>query len=123
VAEIVSNLVSVATPQPADPVTVNVNVTTVPASPGSGVYVGVNVFAFAVMLPAPFSVHSIVPFAELAPPTVKAVVTHVSELATPASAVGALFTVSTFVATALAQLPLPSTVKVSVTVASAALAV
>ena len=122
-AEIVSSLVSCAVPQPATPVTVMVRVTTVPASPTPGVYVGLVAVAFAVILPAPFSVHRIVPFAELAPATVKAVVSQVSELATPASAVGASFTVKTFVSTAFAQLPLPSTVKVSVTVASAAIGV
>jgi hypothetical protein len=77
----------------------------------------------AVILPAPFSVQEIVPFEKLAPPTVKAALTQVSDEAAPASATGASFTVMTFVATASAQLPLPFTVKVNVTVASLALAV
>ena len=119
-ADTVRSLVSCAVPQPATPVTVRVKVTTLPASPTAGVYVGVSVVASAVIEPAPFSVQSMVPFADVAPATTKGVVWQTSELAAPASAAGASFTVSTFVSTASAQLPAPSTVKVNVTVPSAA---
>ena len=50
--------------------TVMVKVTVLPASPAAGVYVGVKVVAPAVIEPAPFSVHKIVPLDELAPLTV-----------------------------------------------------
>ena len=52
-------------------VTVIVRVTALPASPAAAVYVGVKVVAPAVIEPAPFSVHAIVPFEALASPPVK----------------------------------------------------
>ena len=48
-------------------VTVIVKVTAVPASPAAAVYTGVNEVAPDVIVPAPFSVHAIVPLLELAP--------------------------------------------------------
>ena len=51
-------------------VTVIVKVTVLPASPAAAVYTGVNVVAPDVIDPAPFSVHAIVPFEEVAPLTV-----------------------------------------------------
>ena len=50
--------------------TVMVIVTVLPASPAAGVYVGVKDVEPPVIVPAPFSVHKIVPFVELAPLTV-----------------------------------------------------
>jgi hypothetical protein len=69
------------------------------------------------MLPAPFSVQAIVPFADVAPATVYAVFTHTSASA-PAFACGEAVTASDFVDTALAQLPF-DTVSVKVTVVPA----
>ena len=57
--------------------TVIVKVTVFPASPIADVYVGVNVLAPDVILPAPFSVHNIVPLLELAPLTVAVPNTHI----------------------------------------------
>jgi hypothetical protein len=69
---IVNAFVSVAATQ-LPLLTVNVKVTVVPASPTAGIYVGVKVVAPEIV-PPPLWVHSIVPFVELAPDTVKAVV-------------------------------------------------
>ena len=68
-------------------VTVMVNVTVVPASPGAGVYTGVRVDPPDVIEPAPFSVHAIVPFVAVAPLTVAVSFTHIV-CKPPALAVG-----------------------------------
>src|SRR5688500_4089105 len=66
---IVIAFVSTASAQLPLPFTVNVKVTTVPASPAAGVYVGVSVVAL-ISVPNPFSVHTIVPFVTMASLTV-----------------------------------------------------
>ena len=71
----------------------------------------------AVILPAPFSVHRIVPFENEAPATVCVTFSHTSA-SDPALAVGLAVIVNAFVSTALAQLPL-LTVSVKVTVVPA----
>ncbi len=68
-------------------VTVIVKVTVVPASPAAAVYVGVKVVAPAVIEPAPFSVHKIVPLEEDAPETVVDSLEQMVEVP-PALAVG-----------------------------------
>ena len=68
-------------------VTVIVKVTEVPASAAVGVYVGVSVVAPEVIVPAPFSVHEIVPFVAEAPLTV-AVALEQMVCVPPAVAVG-----------------------------------
>ena len=47
-----------------------VKVTVFPPSPDCAVYVGFNAVEFEVIEPAPFSVHNIVPLAEVAPLTI-----------------------------------------------------
>ncbi|MNQ83997.1 hypothetical protein D3C85_991140 [compost metagenome] len=73
-------------------VTVIVIVTVVPASAAVGVYVGVSVFTPAVIVPAPFSVHNMVPLVAVAPVTV-AVALEQIVCDPPAAAVGNGFTV------------------------------
>ena len=73
-------------------VTVMVRITSVPASAATGVYVGVNVVAPAVIDPAPFSVHRIVPFEAEAPLTVADPDEHITWLP-PVVAAGNGFTV------------------------------
>ena len=67
--------------------TVIVKVTVVPASAAAAVYVGVKDVSPAVIEPAPFSVHKIVPLAEVAPLTV-AVALEQIVCVPPAVAVG-----------------------------------
>src|SRR5688572_11539002 len=66
---IVKALVSTASAQLPLPFTVSVSVTMLPASAATGVYVGVKVVAFT-SVPAPSSVHKIVPFVAAASLTV-----------------------------------------------------
>ena len=69
-----------------------------------------------VKLPPPFSVHMMPALlVTLAPLTVNGVVSQVSAVAAPASAVGLSVIVNAFVSVATAQVPLPVTVKVKVT--------
>jgi hypothetical protein len=69
----------------------------------------------AVILPAPFSVQRMVPFEVVASLTVNGVVSHVSAITKPASAVGLSVIVNAFVSTAMPQLPGLVTVNVNVT--------
>jgi hypothetical protein len=102
--------------------TVIVKVTVVPASAATGMYVGDNVVAL-ISAPDPFSVHTIVPFANVASVTVYALVSQVSAVAAPASAVGTAFTVKAFVSIASAHVPLAVvTVIINVTIVPASAA-
>ena len=83
-------------------VTVIVKVTADPASPAAAVYVGVVVPCPFVIVPAPFSIHAIVPLVELAPLTVAVLFGQIVWFP-PATAVGNASTFTVYVARAVCE--------------------